>query len=139
MKSFLLLLTVAAALPAESGASILQCPRLTGRYFCKAVPGSHDDMIMIIGEERREAAMVYSYRYEQAGQAPYTLYFPASDQGEKNPKMDIIGRCWKRNFFNTKDGKLTEKTLLNRVNAKGDYEVVRHSDQSIYLRCERRK
>jgi hypothetical protein len=121
-------------------ASILQCPRLTGKFFCKAVQGSHEDMLMTITEDRRETSMVYTYLYEQTGQKPFSLTFPACDQGVKNPQQDDeIGRCWRGAFFNSLDGKLTARTLLNYVNARGDYDVVRYGDHSLFLRCDRRK
>lgn len=121
----------------NASASILQCPNLTGTYFCKGVPGSHEDMIMKIRLEGRGTQMVYSYTYEQKGKDPFTLLFPASDQGVKHPTMDQIGRCWRGTFFNTKDGQLGEKTLLNLVNRNGDYDVVRYKDKSLFLRCPR--
>ena len=125
-------------IPAASQASSVQCPNLQGKFFCKGVEGSHKDMIMTIKQQLRPGYMYFAYTYAQVGQKPFTLEFKANDQGIKNnPPNDDVGRCILGYYFNSKDGRLTEKSLLNYLNYKGDYVVRPYKSSEPFLVCPR--
>lgn len=118
-------------------ASVEQCPDLTGKFFCKGIEGSHKDMVMEISQEAsKDGVMNYHYLYLQEGEAPLNLSFLASDQGVANPSQNgMIGKCFEGYYFNSKDGQVTEKTLFNFINEKGEYVVMRNKDHELFLVC----
>jgi hypothetical protein len=119
-------------------ASIEQCPDLRGKFFCKKVEGSHEDMKMTIRQSDRDGKRVYSYHYEQVGKDPLDLAFPASDQGEPNPDMPgLTGHCTDHYFYNLRGTAPRPDTLVNGLDENGDYVVVRNDDHSVFLRCPR--
>lgn len=132
-----LLLIVASS--SSAFAATDQCPLIDGKFFCAAVAGSHEDMEMTITHQLLDDGTInYLYEYAQKGQAPYTLSFLASNEGTANPSRGgMIGSCWNGYYFNSKAGQLSEKTLLNWVNANGDYEVLHAKDMSLFLNCEK--
>lgn len=138
LKSLLFLSIV--LMPFAASASFKECPKLRGQYFCKGVTGSHKDMVMIIDEAFASGRANYHYRYEQVGEKALELDFIASDAGVANPDQDgLVGRCVDGFYFNSDDGRLGPKTLLNTVNRDGNYEVIRNGDRSSFLVCKRRR
>jgi hypothetical protein len=117
-----------------------QCPVLKGEFFCKGVSGSHKDMRMLIREVRFAGKVHYEYTYEQVGLKAFALDFYASDEGVKNyDQDDDIGRCINQSLFLSEDGQVSPDTLFNKINADGDYVVIRSKNQSVYLTCKRLK
>ena len=133
------ILSILLAVPAL--ASTEGCPNLKGEYFCKAVAGSHKDMVMLVRQYRYLTRMMYEYTYDQVGEPTLRLDFLASDQGEKNPDQDgMIGYCMKGYYYNIpKGGHLEDNSLLNYINADGNYEVIRNKGHASFLLCKRRK
>lgn len=125
-------------LTASAVASFDECPKMRGRYFCPGVVGSHQDMTMIITEARASGRVTYYYLYEQRGEEAFELRFMASDQGTQNPDHGgMIGKCENGFYYNSSNGRASDKTLLNFVNDDGDYEVIRNGDRKRFLLCNR--
>lgn len=136
MKVLILIMSLVSL---SASASIFQCPSLKGVYFCKGVEGSHKDMVMRIRQKHNPKRIVYEYTYEQVGEPVMVLNFFASDQGEKNPGRDMIGKCYKGYYFNSSTGHIGDDTFLNFVDQNHDYNVVRKKDMSVYLNCKHMK
>ena len=92
-------------------------------------------MVMEITQSHNNEVMTYSYLYLQVDEAPLLLHFLTSDQGERNPDQNMIGKCLGGYYFNSKTGDLNEKSLLNIVNENGTYQVLYAKDLSIFLEC----
>ncbi len=127
-------------LPLSSFASNLQCPKLTGHYFCPALSGSHADTTLIIGESRSTRWVSYYFTYEERGENSVEYRFVANDEGRRQDEnWSLIGKCVNGQFYVSYYGDLEDGTLLHGVNSKGNYEVRANKNQTLIEECIRRR